>query len=62
MIRYARLARASGWVEDEDFSPEPSPSMSLTVSEHEAVDTGLLWSDGAPVMRLPNPIGFVWSE
>jgi len=31
---------------------------SLCVDDHEAVETGLLWADGEPVMRLPNPIGF----
>lgn len=33
---------------------EPVP----TVSEAEAVDTGLLDVHGVPLMRLPNPIGF----
>jgi len=58
MPRYVRPPRASGWIEDETFSPDPSNAPCLTVSEHEAVDTGLVWADGSPVMRAPNPIGF----
>jgi hypothetical protein len=33
---------------------------SLTVSDHEATDTGLVDERGDPIMRAPNPIGFVW--
>ena len=33
---------------------EPVP----TVSDSDAVDTGLLDVDGNAIMRLPNPIGF----
>lgn len=57
-MRYRRPARSSGWVEDETFSPEPLPVPHLSVAEHGVVDTGLLWSDGEPVVRAPNPIGF----
>lgn len=57
-MRYVRRPISSGWIEDETFSPEPSPTPHLSVSEHEAVDTGLLWPDGAPVLRQPLPIGF----
>lgn len=31
---------------------------SLEVSDHEAVYTGLLDSDGNAIMRVPNPMGF----
>ena len=54
----ARYIKMSGWVEDETFSPEPPPSPPISVPEHEAVDTGLLWADGSTVWRRPNPIGF----
>ena len=61
--KYIRRPASSGWIEDEHFAPEPSPTPILSVCEHEAVDTGLLWGDGSPVLRAPNPIGFhEWSE
>lgn len=31
---------------------------SLTVDDHEAVDTGLIMPTGEPIMRLPEPMGF----
>lgn len=31
---------------------------SLTVDDHEAVDTGLITPTGEPIMRLPEAIGF----
>ena len=30
----------------------------LSVSEHDAVETGLIWEDGTPILRAPNEIGF----
>ena len=46
------------YVEDHIF-PEESPGLHhVEVDSHEAVDTGLLWEDGSPVWRAPNPIGF----
>lgn len=56
MSRY--FTRASGWVEDESFSPDPSPTPSLTVDDHEATDTGLLAASGDRIWRAPNPMGF----
>lgn len=40
-----------GWWE-EPFRPH------IVVSDHEAVDTGLLDADGDPIWRAPNPVGF----
>jgi hypothetical protein len=55
MSRYARVTRKpmADWV-DDDGPMIPS----ITVDDHEAVDTGLLWQDGEPIMRTPNPMGF----
>lgn len=39
---------------DDDAPMIPS----LTVDDHEAVDTGLIAPTGEPIMRLPEPIGF----
>ncbi len=57
MSRYTRPA-ARLWVEDEVFPSEESLRPALTVCDHEPTDTGLLWPDGCPVLRAPNPIGF----
>lgn len=32
----------------------------LTVSDHEAMDTGLLDAGGNTIWRAPNPMGFIW--
>ena len=32
----------------------------LKVSDHKAADTGLVDHRGDPIMRAPNPMGFVW--
>lgn len=60
MSRYFTRPRAlrAFWVEDEHFSPDPTPSPQLTVSDHEATDTGLIDLNGDCIMRAPNPIGF----
>ena len=62
MSRYARrrakidtslAARSFSWEdEDEPFRP------GIEGADHEAVETGLLWEDGEPIMREPNPMGF----
>ena len=57
MSRYFTRKRPSQWIAD-DLGPEPS----LSVSEHEATDTGLLDADGNTIWRAPNEMGFVWSE
>lgn len=56
MARYGRCsakAPRADWI-DDDCPLIPA----LTVDEHEAVETGLIWETGEPVMRLPNPMGF----
>lgn len=47
--------KAEYW-EDEPFRPH------LIVSDHEAVDTGLIDKNGDAIMRGLNPVGFVWPE
>lgn len=54
MSRYAKPARADQ-CEDEPLNPLLP---NLSVDDHEAVDTGLIWATGEPIMRMPNPIGF----
>jgi hypothetical protein len=59
MARYVRRPpTARLYVEDHIF-PDESPMLpSVSVDDHEPVNTGLLWEDGSPVWRAPNPIGF----
>jgi hypothetical protein len=53
MSRYVRqLPRAAGLWDDESLCP------ALTVDDHQLVKTGLVWRDGSPIMRTPNPMGF----
>ncbi len=52
MNRYTRANRADWFNNDNPLIP------SLTADEHKPVETGLLYPDGSPIMRLPNPIGF----
>jgi hypothetical protein len=41
------------------WADEDSPLiMSVTVCDHDAVDTGLIDERRDPIMRVPNPIGF----
>jgi hypothetical protein len=57
MPRYSTAraaAKRTAWDIDEDEPFRPH----LEVDGHEAVDTGLVWESGEPIMRLPNPIGF----
>lgn len=56
MPRYfTRAAKAL----DDDYWPDAAPLItSLTVCDHEAVDTGLLDPNGDTIMRAPNPMGF----
>lgn len=58
MPRYFSARRKALWVEDEDAWDAPIQSHVPTVCNHEAIDTGLLDSNGDPIMRAPNPIGF----
>lgn len=52
-----RKVRAS-YDEDGDYISDHVP----TVCDHEAVDTGLVTETGDPIMRAPNPIGFIWRD
>ena len=56
MARYYTRAVKAFWVEDDFYEVSDSPS--LTVDDHEPVDTGLLDADGNTIWRAPNPIGF----
>ncbi len=62
MTRYFKRPPQSFYVEDDHYSPRPGPLASLTVPEHEAINTGLLDKDGDIVWRAPNEMGFVWKE
>lgn len=61
MARYFTKRRSKsfddGWVDRE-----PVAELIPTVCDHEATDTGLVDLSGDPIMRAPNPIGFVWGE
>lgn len=55
MARYAKASirpRADWFNDDGPLVPQ------ISVDDNEAVDTGLIWATGEPIMRLPNPIGF----
>lgn len=61
MSRYVKgrsKAQSGGWVEDEHFSAEAQGFAAIEVDETIAVDTGLVWATGEPIMRTPNPVGF----
>lgn len=61
MPRYFRKPPAPRSYEDDDEDYDwPSDPLitNLEVIESEAVFTGLLDSDGEPIWRAPNPIGF----
>ena len=57
MARYFTQPRSSApranWI-DEDYPM----ILDLTVSDHEAVETGLIDANGWAIFRAPNPIGF----
>lgn len=57
-MRYVRRPHAGGWIEDETYPADAPLIADIRVSEHEATDTGLIWSDGSPIYRIPNPMGF----
>lgn len=52
--RYFAAARPRADWFDDDAPMIPS----ITVSDHEATDTGLLDARGDPIWRAPYPIGF----
>lgn len=51
--RYAPLECEDEWRTDP-LLPQ------ISVNDHEATDTGLIDHRGDPIMRGPNPMGFVW--
>lgn len=61
MPRYFARKRPVQWIEDDTDGAEAFRP-SLSVSDHEAADTGLVDKDGDPIMRAPNEMGFVWSN
>lgn len=58
MARYFVRPSSNGWVEGDYFAPEANTLVSITVHDHEAIDTGLLDSSGDMIWRAPNPMGF----
>lgn len=58
MSRYYVQRRPLVAVSEDDWYPTGNSWFVPTVSDHEAVDTGLVDADGDPIMRAPNPIGF----
>lgn len=56
MARYFSKPRA--WVADDLYDEDAPMIPALTVSDHEATDTGLLDADGNTIWRAANPIGF----
>lgn len=59
MSRYARAVTKSRlYDEDHTFEEEAPMLPQIAVDDHEPIETGLLWSDGSPVVRMPNPLGF----
>lgn len=58
MSRYFTV-RAKPVRADDEYWADTAPYVTnLTVSDHEATDTGLLDASGDPIMRAPNPMGF----
>lgn len=51
----------SEW-EDDWIERVPVAEHIPTVSDHEAVDTGLVDKSGEPIMRMPYPVGFLWGD
>jgi hypothetical protein len=57
-MAYVRAARPL-YVETPLWGDQKKPLVpAISVDEQRAVRTGLLWPDGSPIMRTPNPIGF----
>lgn len=53
MSRYAPAVRAD-WFDDIGGPLIPA----IQADDHRPVNTGLLYPNGEPIMRLPNPVGF----
>lgn len=57
-MRYVR-AHKPLYVETPLWDDQQNPLVPcLTVDGEKCVDTGLLFADGSPVMRVSDPIGF----
>lgn len=56
MSRY--FVRPRCWVADDDVWPADVAGHIPCVSDHDAIDTGLLDANGDTIMRAPNPMGF----
>lgn len=61
MPRYF-VQRRKAWVEDDEGWVEAVAEHIPTVCDHEPIDTGLVDQSGDPIMRAPNPMGFIWDE
>lgn len=44
----------------DDWEPIGNAWHIPAVADHEASDTGLVDMNGDPIMRAPNPMGFIW--
>lgn len=58
MARYFTKRACASRSDDDGYYPVGNSWHVPTVSDHEAIDTGLLDANGDPIMRAPNPIGF----
>ncbi len=54
-MRYVRRPRV--YIEDETYD-DASLLPDIHVPEAADIDTGLVWSDGTPIIRTANPVGF----
>lgn len=56
-MKYTRAAKPL-YVETPLWNDAEPHRPSLEVADAKAVNTGLLWPDGSPIMRVNDPIGF----
>jgi hypothetical protein len=52
------MPRYVGYVADDLGYEDAALLPDISVPEHRPVDTGLVWPNGEPIIRLPNPVGF----
>ena len=57
-----RYAEPDSYIADDLDNGDYPMLAEITLPESKPVDTGLLWANGKPVMRYPNPIGFGRNE
>ena len=57
MARYFTTKASKAAVFSDEIYSGPMLN-TVTVSDHEATDTGLLDADGDTIWRAPNPMGF----